>query len=151
MPSEWYSRIAAKIDELKQKLLPRDVKEYQLEKLAGIARRVDEFAPSDPACRKYQQEISDMVDELYGAPLPQARNKVQMWKIGEIISHLKKKLGMVNEGEYLGWWLIYGLVAGGIVGLIIHNSPPATFTGLVTGAVIGLILDYRAKKQGRVI
>jgi len=151
MPGEWYRGIAARIGEHKQKLLPRDVKEYQLDKLLSIARRVDEFAPCDPACQKYRQEIDMMVEELSGAPLPQARNKVQMWKIGEIISHLKKRHGMVNEGEYLGWWLIYGLILGGIVGLIIGNTPPATMIGLAIGAIVGVILDFRAKKEGRVI
>jgi hypothetical protein len=151
MSSEWFTEIARRIDELKQKLLPRDVKEYQLDKLRSIARRVDEFASADPVCRNYRQEIDAMVAELYGAPLPQSRNKVQMCKIGEMINHLKKTHKLVNDGEYLGWWLIYGLIAGGIVGLIIGNSPPATFAGLAIGAVVGIFLDARAKRQGRVI
>ena len=151
MLTEWYSGLSGKIEELKQKLFPRDVKEYQLDKLLGLARRIDEFAACDPVCQKYQKEIESMVNELYQAPLPQARNKVYIWTIGEMVSHLKKQHCMVNEGEYLGWWLIFGLIAGGIVGLIIGNSPPATLAGLFLGAVIGLILDYRAKKQGRVI
>jgi hypothetical protein len=74
-----------------------------------------------------------------------------MWKIGELISHLKKKHGLVNEGEYLGWSLVIGLIAGGVVGFIIGNTPPATGVGLALGAVVGLILDVRAKKTGRVI
>jgi hypothetical protein len=151
MSSEWYSQISRRLGELKHKLLPRDVKEYQIDKLLSISRRVDEFSAVDPACREYRQEIDAMVTELYSAPLSQARNKYQMWKIGELISHLKKKHGLVNEGEYLGWSLVIGLIAGGVVGFIIGNTPPATGAGLALGAVVGLILDARAKKTGRVI
>ena len=151
MNSEWYCRIAAQIEDLKLKLLPRDVKEYQLEKLQCIARRVGEFSPGDPVCRKYQGEIEAMVAELAGAPLPAARNKAQMWKIGEMISHLKKCHKLVNDGEYLGWCLIIGLLIGGFAGLIIGETPPATGLGLALGAIIGVILDARAKREGRVI
>jgi len=151
MPGEWYQAIDRKIEELKHKLLPRDVKEYQLDKLRSIARRVDEFAPGDPLCRDYQQLIESMVAELPGAPLPHDRNKFHICSVGAMVSHLKKAHHLVNEGEYLGLWLVFGLILGGVVGLLIGSTPPAAGAGLAIGTVIGMILDARAKREGRVI
>jgi hypothetical protein len=151
MQSEWYKATSLNIDALRQQLLPREVKEYQLDKLQGIARRVDEFASVDPVCQGYRQEIDRMVAELPGAPLPNDRNKVYMWNVGAMINHLKKAHKLVNEGEYLGMGLVIGLILGGVVGLFIGTTPVATGVGIVVGLVIGMALDARVKKEGRVI
>ncbi len=151
MPSDWYQTTAQQIEELKQKLLPREVKEYQLDKLQRLARRMAEFAPDDPVCQRYQDDISRMVTELAGAPLPHDRNKVYLCTIGDMVGHLKKAHKLVNEGEHLGLWLAVGLVLGGISGLFTGNTPLATALGLFAGMAIGLLLDSQAKKNGRVI
>lgn len=151
MSSEWYHSTTEKINELKRVLLPRDAKEYRLDKLQSIARRIDEFAQSDAVCLSYQTEIDQMIAELPGAPLPYARNKSYICTIGVMVSHLKKVHHLVNEGEYLGLALVAGLMLGMLVGIIIGNAPPATIIGLAIGLAVGFVLDARAKKAGRVI
>jgi hypothetical protein len=129
MPSEWYEGTVHKLEELKQKLLPREVKEYQLDKLQRLSLRFDEFATGDEACRRYQQVVDGMLTELEKAPLPNDRNKIYLCTIGDMVSHLKKAHHMVNDGEYLGLWLAFGLVLGSIAGLISGISPWAPAWG----------------------
>ena len=151
MSSLWYESLAQTLEGLKRTLLPREVKEYQLDKLQHIARRIDEFAPADPVCQGYRRQIEGMAAELSGAPLPYERNRVYICAVGAMVGHLKKSHNLVNEGEHLGLWLAIGLLAGGITGLLIGNTPLATGAGLLAGLAIGAWLDVRAKRAGRVI
>lgn len=151
MPSEWYNAATETIEKLKQTLPPRESKEYRLDKLGAIARRIDEFALSDSVCAGYQKTVDEMLAELPGAPLPYARNKIYICTIGTMTNHLKKAHRLVSEGEYLGLGLVVGLILGMAVGLIIGNTQLAAIAGLVLGLIAGLSLDAQAKRNGRII
>jgi hypothetical protein len=148
----WYKQTQARIDVLRQNLLPRDVKEYQLDKLERIAMRVDRFAASDAECLKFKNEIDNMLAMLPGAPLSNAQNKTYVCMVGQMVGHLKKAHGLINEGENLGLWLIIGLVAGGVVGLALGSGTAIpTATGIAAGFAIGLYLDLKARRQGKTL
>ena len=152
MQDAWYQNTLSQISMLRKKLLPRDVKEYQLEKLERIAMWADRFATNDPVCLGFKTNIDRMLAELPGAPLSNTQNKTYICMIGEMVSHLKKAHGLVNEGENLGSWMVIGLMAGGAIGLALgSNTAIPTGAGIAAGFAIGLFLDLRARKQGKTI
>ena len=151
MASEWYNTTVTRIDELRQTLTKSEARDCRLDKLATIARRVDEFAASDPICRDYQGEIDKILIKLMKAPLSPKDNRIYLCTLGTMVSHMKKTHHLVSEGEYMILAMIIGLAIGTSTGFIIGNPPLSSAIGLALGLIIGLNLETRAKRSGRTI
>ncbi|MGI5840268.1 MAG: hypothetical protein ACOX8W_11485 [bacterium] len=70
-------------------------------------------------------------------------------RLRQVISHLKAKHGLTEEGGYLSLWIAIGLCFGGVFNNIL--GPAYIGLGLCLGIAVGTALDADAKKKGRQI
>ncbi len=142
--------LSARLDGLKGRLTLPETKEYQVERLARIIRKIDGLIPACPDCGRLRAQAARLVDMLGTTPLTRAQNRTYLFTMGELVHHLKKEHRLASEGEYLAVGMVVGLVAGASLALVVH-SILATAGGLALGAVAGAWLDARARRAGRVI
>jgi hypothetical protein len=142
--------IGARLQELKTRLPVPEQKEYQLDRLERLARKIGELGPACADCAGLNAEVRRLLDVLQGVPLPRAQNRAYLFSMGELVNHLKKGHHLVSEGENLAFGMVIGLVAGATLALIVH-SVLATLGGLTVGSGVGAWLDARARRAGRVI
>jgi hypothetical protein len=150
-PSVWSQNIARTISDLKCRLKPGQVKEYQLDLLVRLAKRCDYLARGCASCQDYKKQIDGILPYLVNIPLSKVRSKEYLRMTGCLITHLKKAHHLASDGQNLSIWLGVGLIAGGVTGLVAGNPSLGATIGLVSGATIGLLLDYRLKLKGRII
>ncbi len=144
------SDISMRLDELKGRLTLPETKEYQVERLGRLVRKIDDISPACQDCGRLRAQAARLVDMLGTTPLTRAENRTYLFTMAELVSHLKKQHHLVNEGEYLAVGMVVGLVAGATLAFFVH-SLFATVGGLALGAVAGAWLDSRARRAGRVI
>ena len=71
--------------------------------------------------------------------------------IGDITKHLQKQHKLVTKWQYVTMWSGLGLGIGVALGAILGNSSLGTAIGTVIGLLVGLAMDFKAKREGRVI
>jgi hypothetical protein len=150
-PDAWSEDIARTMGELKCRLKPGQVKEYQLDLLVRLAKRCDHLARGCASCQDYEKQIDNFLPHLVNIPMPKLWSKEYLRMVGCLITHLKKAHHLASDGQNLSIWLGIGLIAGGVTGLATGNPSLGATIGLVSGGTIGLLLDYRLKLEGRII
>ncbi len=159
--SPWYHHIAAEIDQYRLRLGKQDAAKYKLDLLGRLARRTDEFAQICGQCQTHQQEITGLVREMAMlVQMPDRKGlKRHLAVITKLTEHFKKVHKLVDKWHYLGVATSIGMGLGVAVGVALgaatddssFGSPLGTAIGVVLGLAVGLYLDWRAKKEGRVI
>jgi F0F1-type ATP synthase assembly protein I len=159
--SPWYSRVAAEIEQYRTRLGKVEAKRYKLDLLGRLARRTDEFSQICGQCQTYKQEITGLVQGM--AMLVQMPDRRGLRKhldaIKKITEHFKKVHKLVDKWYYLGVATSIGTGIGVVIGAALGaamedsslSSPVGTVIGLVLGLAVGLYLDWRARKEGRVL
>jgi hypothetical protein len=150
-PGVWSQDIACNLGELKCRLKPGQVKEYQLDLLVRLAKRCDLLAQSCSLCQGYKVQIDTILPHLMNIPLPKKRSKEYLRMMGCVITHLKHVHHLASDGQNLSIWLGIGVITGGVTGLAAGNPSLGATIGLVGGMGTGLLLDYRLKLEGRII
>jgi len=152
-PTEWYRNLEISVESLKQRIGAADARDYHLDRLLKIARRVDEFAPACQECQDFKPQIESMVREL-SANAPQILKEQKRAFLGHmeaILSHLHKTHGLISEGQNLAIWLSIGTALGLALGGVFSNPAIGIPIGVGLGIAIGAALDAQAKKAGRVL
>jgi hypothetical protein len=155
--SQWYNRVASDISGYKLTLGPKESKKYKLDQLLRIARRVDDFSGICAQCQGYQQEISQLVQDLsLMVQMPDKEGRKQYFRaIASLTEHLKNVHKLVDKGHYMGIGIGIGLAIGGgigaALGAVADNPGIGTGIGIALGAAIGAYLDRKAREEGKVI
>jgi len=150
--SKWYDGIVKEINLHKDILSQKDQKKYKLDLLLRVAKRVDSFSSGCGQCQIFQQDISQLTQDLgYIVHAPKERRKSYLKTINNIIKHLQKQHKLVSEGHYIGIGMAIGMGIGAALGAILDNPGAGTGIGTAIGLAIGGYLDNKAKKEGRVI
>ena len=117
-----------------------------------MARRVDSFSSECGECQIFQQDITQLTQDLgYLAQWSKEKRKSYFKAINNIIKHLQKQHKLVSEGHYIGIGMAIGVGIGTAIGAALDNPGAGTGIGTAIGLAIGGYLDKKAKKEGRVI
>ncbi len=151
--SDWYNRTATEINLYKDTSNKKKSKKYKLERLLGVANRVDEFSSYCGECQMFQQEVTSLAQDLGNLmQLPgKERRKSHIKKINNIVKHLKKEHKLITEGYYRGMGMMIGPVMGTSIGAAFDNTVAGIAIGVAIGFVIGNYMDKKAEKEGKVI
>jgi hypothetical protein len=84
-------------------------------------------------------------------PVPKDKRKYYFKTIDSMIRHLQKQHHLVMEGQYLGIWMSIGTALGLAIGAVLDHPGAALPLGICIGTGLGTYLDWRAKKEGRII
>lgn len=155
--SQWYNRIDSEIDQYRVSLGPKGAKNYRLDTLLRVVKRVDDFSQTCGECQTYQKEIEGLVQELgliTQVPDKESRKKYTA-AINKIIEHLKNTHKLVDKGHYMGVGIGIGMAIGAGIGAafgaIMDNPVVGSGIGIALGAAVGAYLDKKAREEGRVI
>lgn len=118
-----------------------------------MVRRVDNYYLTCGQCNGLQPQITTLVQELGNLIQVPGKEKQKTYhrEVNGIIKHLQKGHKLVNEGHYTGIGFVLGAGIGAALGAIPENMGIGPGLGFVVGLAIGKYLDYRAKKEDRVI
>jgi ElaB/YqjD/DUF883 family membrane-anchored ribosome-binding protein len=150
--SRWYDDIVKEISLHKDILGKKESKKYKLDLLLRIAGRVDSFLSHCGECQIFQQDITQLTQDLgYIVQASKEKRKGYFKKINNITKHLQKHHKLITEGHYTGIGIAIGVGIGAVLGAIFDNPGIGTGIGTAIGLAIGAYLDKKAKKEGRVI
>ncbi len=155
--SQWYNRIATEIGQHQMTLGEKGAKQYKLDLLLRVARRVDEFSDICSECQALKQEITSLMQEM--SLLVQMPGKEGLKKhikaVNKLVEHLKKVHKLVDKGHYLGMGVGIGMAIGaglgGALGAAMDNPGIGTALGVALGVAVGMYLDKKARQEGKVI
>ena len=155
--SQWYNRIAIEISQYQTTLGQKGARQYKLDLLLRVARRVGEFSDICSECQTLKQGIEQLVHEMsmiIQMPSKEGiRNHTKA--VDRQVQHLKKVHKLVDKGQYLGMGIGIGMAIGGGIGAAMgaafNNPGIGTGIGIALGVAIGSYLDKKAKDEGRVI
>ena len=121
--------------------------------LLRLAERVDGFSVTCGECQAFQQDITQLVQDLGNLTqlTDKARRQSHFDKINEIIKHLQKSHKMVTQGQYFGIAMTIGTAIGTALGAAFDNIAIGAAIGTALGLLVGGYLDRKAKEEGRVI
>jgi hypothetical protein len=150
--SRWYDDIVKEISLRKDVLGKKGSKKYKLDLLLRIAGRVDSFLSHCGECQIFQQDITQLTQDLgYIVQASKEKRKDYFKKIGTITKHLQKQHKLVAEGYYIGIGIAIGVAIGTAIGVALNNPGIGPGIGIALGLAIGAYLDNKAKKEDRVI
>jgi hypothetical protein len=150
--SVWYRDTIARIDTLKAGMDKKNIKRFKLDYLPKLAARIDGFSAYCPDCQTRRGEITELLKVPSDpAQVTKAELKAYSTKIDDITKHLKKTHKLVTEGQYVSLAMAIGPGVGMAIGAVTENTATGFGIGIALGTGIGALLDYKAKKEGRVI
>ena len=155
--SQWYNRVATEIGQHKISLGEKEAKQYKLDMLRRVAKRVDEFSDICSECQALKQEITSLMQELsLLVQMPGKEGlKNHIKAVNKLVEHLKKVHKLVDKGHYMGMGVGIGLAIGAGIGAALgsamDNPGIGTAIGMALGVAIGMYLDRKARQEGRVI
>jgi hypothetical protein len=150
--SRWYNDTLKEINLHKDILGKKESKKYKLDLLLKIAGRVDNFFSQCGECQIFQQDITQLTQDLgYLAQWSREKRKGYFKKISTITKHLQKQHKLVAEGHYIGIAIAIGVAIGAGLGAALDNPGIGPGIGIALGLAIGAYLDNKAKKEDRVI
>ena len=151
--SNWYNRVVKEIEVYRTSLTEKEFKRYKLDLLLRIAGRVEEFYDTCGQCQLYQQEITQLVQELSmltQMPSKEGR-KSYLKKIDTITKHHQKQHKLVKKGQYVTMWSAIGTGIGATIGIALDNPGIGPALGIGIGLAVGSYLDRKAKQEGRLL
>jgi hypothetical protein len=157
--SRWYNDIAKQVDITAGKLDSKNNRKYKVELLLCLAERVDSFNDICSQCQSFKQELGELSKTLatfaelisMRAPVPKDQRKGYFKTIDSIIQHLQKQNRLVMEGQYIGLCMSVGTALGLALGAVMDHAGAGIPIGIGLGTALGTFLDWKAKKEGRVI
>ena len=157
---DWYQRMKRDIDEYREKFGEQIYREYRLDLLTRIARRVADFSVSCRKCRKLYITINNKVVDIDEIAESNKQEKLQHHKtIDEIAEHLQYDHHLMTDKVYARIGLAFGgfigLSIGGASGQALDNLllgiPIGVLLGLIVGALIGRGMDRSNERSGRIV
>ena len=149
----WYNRVAREIGIFQGSLNKKEAKKYKLDFLLKIAGRVDEFSGTCGECQLFQQDISQLIQDL--SLLIQMPSKEGLKKYrrstGSITKHLQKVHKLVTKGYYVGICMAIGTGIGVALNAALDIPGIGPALGIGIGLAVGSYLDRKAKQEGRVL
>jgi hypothetical protein len=150
--NNWLNNILESLVSSRQTFSKKDTKKYKLDYFARVAKRIADLSKECGECKKFQGDLSKLVQDL-GGSLQSSKEEKKNYdkKIKEITSHLYKKHKLYAEGTYIGLGIALGPAIGVAIGSGMGNVGAGIGIGVGIGIVIGGALEANAKKNGKII
>jgi len=150
--NNWLNNILESPASFKQTFSKKDTKKFKLDYFTRVAKRITDLSKECGECKKFQEDISKLVQKLGGSVQSSKEEKKNYnKKIREITSHLHKKHKLYAEGTYIGFGIALGPAIGVVIGSGMGNVGAGIGIGVGIGIVIGGALEANAKKNGKII
>jgi len=155
----WYTKLSRSIEVRKEKFTPKQISQYQIEFFLRLALRIKDYSDRSEACRDFQHVLTRLEAEMGELPASKAQRQYQREKLHEIAEYFVKHHRLAPPQYYTRKSLIYGLITGGVLGLIaslfIVSHSPLFLLGLALGGgggyLYGVTEDNTIQREGRVI
>jgi hypothetical protein len=161
----WCETIETRARVCRQRLSPREQRQFRLEILPRLARRVDSFSDECCQCQHLKNELSHISQLLtHRSGLNHNERKQYLSGMAQVTRHLNRKHRLVSERHYVKRFVSLAVALGlGLVGLgylllylgvtliVLTVALPALIGRIIFSYLVGLFMDRRAKKRGRVI
>ncbi|NOZ47348.1 MAG: hypothetical protein GXO79_11290 [Chlorobi bacterium] len=151
-----YCRLIEKNLEIQQqKINPKDYKFYLVGRFLQYARHVEKYADSCVECNNFKSDIVHVTSNLENYLNRSKTNKQEYEMISDkIFSHLSKNHGIKPSNYYTSLYSVFGILAGGFLGLLLSYLFYNGFSKLILfvlliGFLVGNILGYRKDKKLR--
>jgi hypothetical protein len=151
--SDWYRGITEKVDLLNETISKQDYRRYKIDTLLCLAERVEQFSPECGQCQMFQQDMVTLVQDVSNlTQLPNKEARKQYFKsMNSITGHLQRQHKLVTEGYYTGICMAIGSGIGVAIGAGTDNVGSGIPIGVGLGVAVGAFLDYKARKEGRIL
>ena len=150
--SRWYDDTAKTINSYRDTLTEKEAKKYKLDFLLRVAGRVDQFSEECGRCQIFQQEITQLLQDLGNLSLLSKGARQSYGRaIKNMVKHLQHDHKLITAGHYVGLGTSIGTGLGVAIGAAMGNVGGGIPIGMAIGVAIGIYLDSKAKKEGRVI
>ncbi|WP_226582165.1 hypothetical protein [Halobacillus litoralis] len=145
--------MADRINELRNKVTPKEEKKLELDKVERILKRLEQFSSECETCAKYWKILGENVDTLLEKNELGREDFERLKKVKRgMISHLQKTHKLVSEGQNVGLFMAIGISIGTTLGLtVFDNLAIGLCLGLAMGVAVGSGKDAEAKKKGLTI
>ena len=161
----WCETIEARTRVCRQRLSPREQRQFRLEMLPRLARRVDSFSDECYQCQHLKNELNRISQFLTcQSGLGHEERRQYLSGMAQVTRHLNRKHRLVSERHYVKRFVSMAVALGlGLVGLgylllylgvtliVLTVALPALVGRIIFSYLVGLFMDRRAKKKGRVI
>ncbi len=162
---DWYEEISKQISMHENQSSFLDRRKLRFPLLRRLVKRVDGFSGECEECQKLKHKFEVLCGYLANHQQI-ARPEYQSYQatMRSIVYHLKRKHRLVNEKQHIkrlvsasflfGLFFVmlgYVLLNFGITLLALSITIPALFARVIFSYTIGYLLDFRAKRQSRVI
>jgi hypothetical protein len=120
--------------------------------LKRLARRVDAFSADCEECQKYRSDVRQLLGYLKQVPsLSETNARTYVSKGNVIGDHLQKEHRLILKWRNLNTGLLIGFGATAILNFAFRNIVLGFTIGIVIGLVTGSLLEYKARKEDRII
>jgi hypothetical protein len=148
----WLNNTLESIAAHKQVFSKKDIKKYKVDYLARVAKRIADLSKECGECRKFQADISKLVQGLTGLIQSSKEEKKNYDRnLKQLTSHLQKKHKLYAEGTFVGFGIALGPAIGAAIGSGMGNVGAGIAIGVGIGVAIGSALEANAKKEGKII
>jgi hypothetical protein len=149
---DWLEDTNEKIAQYKKSFTKADSRKYKLDFLERVAKRVNEFSSMCGECYQYKGEITNLLNNLEGLiQLSPMAGKDYRKKISTITAHLRKKHKLIPAGTYTVIGNGAGVALGVSIGAATDNIGAGLGLGAGIGVAVGTALEFKAKKDGKLI
>lgn len=137
-----------KINEFTKRLNKRQISKVKIDRLKKIIIILEENIKKEcETCSVFKNKIQKLFDVLEKYSVDENTCLKQYYEIlNEIVKHLKKEHGIIEEGTYIAWGLALGLIFGSVFTFGASES-----LGIAIGVAIGVGLEDDAKKNNKII
>ncbi|MBN2240639.1 MAG: hypothetical protein JW712_12765 [Dehalococcoidales bacterium] len=104
-------------------------------------------------CRNSKQELSLLTEDIGNTIQLNDKDKTTVLyrKLDDISKHLREKHNLVKQGHYIGTISGFGVAVGIGAGVAWDEFRYGSLVVMVVLFAVGFILDYKARKDDRVI
>ncbi|QOR36104.1 hypothetical protein IMX26_04625 [Clostridium sp. 'deep sea'] len=155
MQDKWLDITLNKLDKACSKQNDKTLLKFKTKSFRKVIKRVAQF--SEQSCKKCtacRAGIYDCIEIISKYKGDRKEFKHYNTIIKNIVIHLKKVHGLIEEGYYMVMFFPLGMCLGVIVNVLYPDRVGYTLAlavGTGFGLSIGTLLDQVAKKKGRVI
>jgi len=158
---KWSEKINQEIDQKLEKTREQDLRFFRIEEFKRNISRVDDFHSTCADCKRFQTDISEVVDSIGEAIKTPGRNRRQYDKlISRLSKHIKKEHKFYPPYYFSYVYALIGLIGGAILGLFLFGLKPelkvemfsiGIATGLVLSYILGSIKDHRIRSEKKLM
>jgi len=150
--SRWYYSTISELDNIELVAGNKSGRQYKIDQMRRMARRIDEYTSSCSECEQYREEFSNLINNVELHLQKKSKEALKKYRTGlkDIQSHLTARHKLINKGHYTIVGFNFGIAIGTAI-VSVMDSKLYIIASIATGLITGYILDIRARRKDRII